>query len=404
MDGSKTKNQKIYLIGTGMGQENTLTKEAAQIIENSGCLIGAARMVEPYLNSGKEIVVSYLPEEIKAYLDAQEEPQVVSVLLSGDSGFYSGAKKLIQVLSEYEILVLPGISSIVYLAAKIQMSWEDAALISMHGTSQNFIHTVMYEKKTYVLFGGRKQAEEVYEKLKEYKIEDLLFYIGKNLGGPKESIEIKCASMIVPEDLEGLCTVCVVNDHPLTRKGNLQDAEFIRGEVPMTKEEIRFVSVGKMKLSEDAVVYDIGAGTGSVAVEMALRIPKGRVYAVEKNPEGVRLIHENRRKFYADNLIVTEGTAPEVLEYLPAPTHVFIGGSSGNLREIIRSVREKNPAVRIVMNLITLENLSTVCEMAKDGLLCEEKLEITQIAASRSRKLGAYHLMTGLNPIYIITC
>lgn len=172
----------------------------------------------------------------------------------------------------------------------------------------------------------------------------------------------------------------------------------------MTKEEIRLVSIGKLGLSKNDVVYDVGAGTGSVSVEMALQIPGGRVFAVEKNPEGVGLIRANKKKFYADNLKVVEGTAPEALSELPKPTHVFIGGSSGNLREIVDCVRRKNPEVKIVMNLITLENLSTVCQMAQEGILKEEHLEITQIAASRSRKLGAYHMMTGLNPIYIVTC
>lgn len=401
---SKEKKRKIYLAGAGMGSEATRTKEVADVIMESSCLIGAARLVRPYLDSGKEIVAAYKPEEIQNYIDAHEELEKITILLSGDSGFYSGAKKLLTKLSAYDVTILPGISSVVCFAAKIQQSWEDAALLSMHGTSQNFVHTVTRQKKTFVLFGNREQAREVCEKIQYYQLYDLVFYIGSNLSSPEEKMTVKKASRIQQEDLEGLCIACVVNENPWVQSSHIRDVEFVRGEVPMTKEEIRFVSIGKLGLSGEAVVYDVGAGTGSVSIEMALQVPEGHVYAIEKKPEAVELIHANKKKFYADNLTVVEGTAPEALHELPAPTHVFIGGSSGNLREIIMDVKEKNPDVKIVMNLITLETLGAVCQMIQEGILSEETLDITQIAASRSRKLGAYHMMTGLNPIFIITC
>lgn len=401
---TNTGNRRIYLAGAGMGMGDTVTTEVSRLIQESSCLIGAARLVKPYLDLGKEIVAAYKPEDIRNYIDSHEELEQITVLLSGDSGFYSGAKNLLAALAGFDVTVLPGISSVSYFAAKIQQSWEDAALLSMHGISQNFIDTVVHRKKTFVLFGSREQAEEVCEKLRYYGLSHLIFHIGKNLSGPEETVVSRKASELTPEDLEGLCIACVVNEKPKERHFHLRDEEFLRGEVPMTKEEIRLISIGKLGLSKNDVVYDVGAGTGSVSVEMALQIPGGRVFAVEKNPEGIGLIRANKKKFCADNLKVVEGTAPEVLSELPKPTHVFIGGSSGNLREIVDCVRRKNPEVKIVMNLITLENLSTVCQMAQEGILKEEHLEITQIAASRSRKLGAYHGMTGLNPIYIVTC
>ena len=169
---------------------------------------------------------------------------------------------------------------------------------------------------------------------------------------------------------------------------------------PMTKEEIRAVSVAQMELTEDAVVYDIGAGTGSVSVEIALSGEKIKVYAIEKNPEGVELIRQNRKKFRVDGIRIIEGNAPEVLEGLEMPTHVFIGGSSGNLRQIIEKVTTVNPEVKIVLNAISLETLGEVMELSKDDLLKE--IQVTQLSAARSRILGDYHMMTGMNPVYII--
>ena len=179
----------------------------------------------------------------------------------------------------------------------------------------------------------------------------------------------------------------------------LPDEAFDRDAVPMTKAEVRSVSLSKLRLTRDAVVYDIGAGSGSVAVECALQIPGGMVYAIEKKENAVDLILRNREKFRVSNLEVVQGEAPEALQALPAPTHAFIGGSSGNLREIVALLLEKNPAVRIVANAITLE---TVAELT--ALLPEfSQVDVAEVAVSKGRSLGRYHLMTAQNPVYIVT-
>ena len=180
----------------------------------------------------------------------------------------------------------------------------------------------------------------------------------------------------------------------------LPDEAFHRGRVPMTKEEIRILSVSKLKLEPDSVVYDVGAGTGSVSVECALLCPEGQVYAIERNPEGIQLIEENAKLHRTANLTAVQGTAPEALAGLPSPTHAFIGGSSGNLKEILSCLREKNPEIRIVMNMITLASVGEAVTLLKEMGIQEE--EIFQVSASRARKAGRYHLMTALNPVYVI--
>ena len=207
---------------------------------------------------------------------------------------------------------------------------------------------------------------------------------------------------IQPEDFAELCTVMVENPHPWTRVDwHLADEELIRGNVPMTKEEVRAVSIAKLKLTRDAVLYDVGAGTGSVSVEAALKSEDIRVYAVEKNPEGAELIGRNKKKFHTDQVEVVEGCAPEALKELEVPTHVFIGGSSGNLKEILCCVKKKNPEVRIVINAISLETIREVMEAIEEGIL--EEPEVMQMTVAKSRCLGSYHMMMGQNPIYIVT-
>ena len=170
----------------------------------------------------------------------------------------------------------------------------------------------------------------------------------------------------------------------------------------MTKQEIRILSLAKLSLTEQSVVYDIGAGTGSVSIEAALHCKDGQVYAIEKEKEGIRLIQENKIRFGADNLNVVEGTAPECLKELPAPTHVFIGGSSGRLLEIIYAIREKKEKVRFVMNVATLETLAQIGQI-KEAFPEYREMEVVQVNVARGRELGRYHLMEAQNPVTIVS-
>lgn len=180
----------------------------------------------------------------------------------------------------------------------------------------------------------------------------------------------------------------------------IPDNEFIRGRVPMTKQEVRILSIVKLQLDKDSIVYDIGAGTGSVSIEAAMQCGDGKIYAIEKNAEGVSLIDANRKKFKVKNIEIVEGTAPQCIENLPVPTHVFIGGSGGNLIDIIKIVKEKNPKVRIVLNAVTLETVGTL--MRIENLFPEyTDMEVIQVGISRSKMLGDYHLMSAENPVYI---
>ena len=349
------------------------------------------------------MMVEYRPEQIAEIIKAEKEDWKIGILLSGDIGFFSGAKKLEKVLEGFadEVILVPGISSIVYLSAKIGIAWEDAAIISLHGKNENFIQTIDKREKTFLLLGGTDAGKVFYKKMLEYEMNEVKIHIGTNLSYADECVRSGVLSDFQEEDFEGLTAVMVENPVPSKATGpHRKDEEFLRGKVPMTKAEIRAVSVAQMELTEDAVVYDIGAGTGSVSVEIALSGEKIKVYAIEKNPEGVELIRQNRKKFRVDGIRIIEGNAPEVLEGLEMPTHVFIGGSSGNLRQIIEKVTAANPEVKIVLNAISLETLGEVMELSKDGLLKE--IQVTQLSAARSRILGDYHMMTGQNPVYII--
>lgn len=181
----------------------------------------------------------------------------------------------------------------------------------------------------------------------------------------------------------------------------IPDGYFIRGSVPMTKEEVRVLTLAKARLAQGQVVWDIGAGTGSLSVEAALHTPKGTVYAIERDPEGLELIKANSIAFKLDNIIIVEGEAPEALGGLPAPDRVLIGGSGGRLEEILKIIKKTiRPGGRIVVNAVTLETISLSINLFK---VLFKEFEMVQINCARVAQIGGSHLLRGMNPVTIIS-
>ena len=204
-------------------------------------------------------------------------------------------------------------------------------------------------------------------------------------------------------EFDPLAVLLIENPHAESNaRFGRADESFVRTEVPMTKSEVRAVTLSKLRLSREAVCWDVGAGTGSVSIEMAEQADRGTVYAIERKPDACALIEQNKRHFGVSNVTVVEGTAPDALSELPAPTHVFIGGSGGNLAEIIEAARSKNARVRIVLNTVTAETFAEAIRAIETLRLPNE--EIVELNVSRARKVGAYHLMNAQNPVYIISC
>ena len=401
------KEQNVTLLGIGMGSIGTLTLEGREAVRSADLIVGARRMVDAVRLPGQDFLYEYRSREIAAYLAEHPEYTKVVVALSGDVGFYSGAKKLVELLGP-ETKMICGISSVVYFMSKIGLSWDDAKIVSAHGKTCNLISLIRENRKVFAILGTNDGVRNLAEKLTFYGMGDVILHVGENLSYDNEKILSKQAKELVSYEGDPLSVICAYNPgaEPEPATHGLSDEEFIRGKAPMTKAEVRTVSLAKLKLSKDAVCYDIGAGTGSVSVEMALRASEGEVYAIEKKEDALALLAQNKKKFALDHMYIIQGTAPEALEELPVPTHAFIGGSSGNMKEIVELLIKKNPQVRIVINCITLETvgeaLGCIRELAKqEGCECEN--EIVQLCVSRSKNIGRYHMMMGENPIYIIT-
>ena len=168
----------------------------------------------------------------------------------------------------------------------------------------------------------------------------------------------------------------------------------------MTKEEVRELAIAKLQIRRDDVIWDVGAGTGSVSVEAALAASAGRVYSIEKDDAALELLARNKERFGTSNLHIVSGTAPEALDGLPAPDRVFIGGSSGKLARIVEKALTANPHVRLCITAITLETLIEALSLIERFSL--ENADVVQVSVARARELAGYHMMRAHNPIYIL--
>lgn len=181
----------------------------------------------------------------------------------------------------------------------------------------------------------------------------------------------------------------------------IKDSDFTRGKVPMTKKHIRTLTLEELDLRPGDIVWDIGAGTGSVSVEAALRIKEkgGLVFAIERNPEGIKLIKENADRLSAENLTAVEGDAPSALKGLPLPDKVFIGGSGGNLGEIIEFLFTGTDVSTVVVNAVTL---NTAFEAGKLLQKYAEEVTSFQVSVANIRFLGEIQMFNAENPVFII--
>lgn len=406
---------KILLAGAGMGSRGCLTGEVSEAIESADILLGAERMIAAY-QPRLEKRPFYTADQIIPYLKEVQESALLPdggkavILFSGDSGFYSGCLDLYRALREEaesgglkaDVRILPGISSVSYFAACIGESYQDAGLYSMHGKRiPNLAGKIRRGQKTFLLMSGVKDVNELGKLLSDAKLEQCEIFTGFQLSYPEQKIRKLTPKECLELTEEGL--YCCFVRNPGAEKNRLThgkpDAAFIRDRVPMTKEEIREVSICKLRLHKNAVVYDIGSGTGSVAMEAAGLSDDIRVYAIERRKEAVSLILRNKEHLALDNIEVVEAEAPEGLSGLPVPTHAFIGGSGGRLKEILSVLYRKNPAMRVVINAVSMETVGEIREIL--SLYPVEKEEIVQMQVNRAKPAGNYHLMQAENPVWI---
>lgn len=420
------RSRKIILSGIGMGNTDGITREAYHAFEEAEVIFGAERMLENL--PGKGIKVPYYrADDIISYLIEHPQYTKVAAAFSGDSSFYSGAQSMKKALEEAnekgilksETTILPGISSVSALAARFGVSWNDAVLASIHGRRTNVVNLVRKNTKVFLLLSGKNDFEMLVNKFREAGINHVKISAGYRLSYPEEKLftfyldEFETKLFDLPE---GVYTCLIENEdceEQILTPG-IDDEIFSRTKVPMTKNEVRVLSISRLELTKNAVVYDVGSGTGSVSIECARLSPDIFVFAIEQKEEAANLTKENAVRFgLSDQIVVINKKAPEGFEELPTPTHVFIGGSSGALSDILSAIQKKlivkentkgktdkaSKGVRVVINAVSLETIAQITKLIQTYPV--KHVQLTQIQASRAHKLGSYNLMQAQNPVLI---
>ena len=402
---------EVSIVGIGMGSSGCRLLMAEEALHAADAVFGASRLLEG-LKDIPEVrkYAMYRAEEIIPVLERECFNRVV-ILYSGDTGFYSGARKMLRALKEWkpdlQVEMFPGISSFSYLAAKLGESYEDAALFSLHGKNSEadfgaLLGEVRHHSKVFALLSGPEDVPEIAKRLLAAGIEGSIS-VGTDLSGEGEQIDTYSLLEVESFRREGISTVLIRNSVPEKRVllPVKRDTEFLRERIPMTKECIRHESILRLELREGDVLYDIGGGTGSVAIEAAALSSSLKVYTIERKTEAAALIRENLKNTGTENVTVIEGEAPAALSGLPKPDAVFIGGSGGNLREILETLTAMGAGVRYVINAVSMETIGEIRELLKDYPAEDERT--VMIAVSDVREVGSHHLLQAQNPVWIFS-
>ena len=403
-----SETMQITLAGIGMGDEACRTLAVTEAIRSADIVFGSSRLLRGI--RAKQQYDMYRAAQIIPVLE-REKPQRAVIIFSGDTGFYSGAGAMLKALRNWredvQVHVLPGISSFSYLAARTQERYEDAKLCSLHGKNTEaeaaaVAREIRYHARTFVLLSGPGDIRTLAEQLIRIGT-DVQILAGIDLSYASERIDCLNLREALNYDAEGIASILVLNPAPERRPlfPVRKDTDFIRERIPMTKECVRHESIIRLGLREGDVVYDIGGGTGSVAIEAAALHPGLRVYTIERKHEAVELIRENIRKHHADNVTVIEGDALKELIHLPKPDCVFVGGSGGELTRIVESLAQRKSGIRYVINAVSLETMEEVRKILQHYSPSEQSAVL--LSASDIQRAGEYHMMHAHNPVAIFS-
>lgn len=403
--------RKVTIIGAGPGNPDLLSRSALDAIDIADVVIGAHRALAG-IDVPPDVVRCELVKtaDIVAALTDAASWQRAVVVMTGDVGLFSGARRLVEALSGDALLdvrVIPGISSASYLAARLARPWQDWRFASAHGVACDIAAEAERAGELFLVTSGGEDPSRLSGALVQAGFGDARVTVAERLSYPDERITCATASEIAGQTFDDLNVMLIEpaggaasSRWPYASSG-IPDELFIRGDVPMTKQEVRAVALAKLRLTATDTVWDVGAGTGSVSIEAALVARAGSVWAVERNAAGVRVIRENADAFGCGNVHAVPGVAPEALAKLPVPDAVFVGGSAGELPSIVEAALEKNSQVRLCVPCVTVETLTEACALLSGSRF--KGFEACQVSAARAEAVGSHHLMKAQNPVFLVS-
>jgi precorrin-6Y C5,15-methyltransferase (decarboxylating) len=404
-----TRRRAVTVVGIGEDGCAGLTSRAANAIARAQVLVGGERPLAFFPQFGGERIV--LKTGIAAALDRVAERAAehdVCVLASGDPLFFGIGALVVRKVGAEHVEFIPQPSSMQWAFARIGLAWDDATLLSVHGrSSDGFLTRLKLASKVAVFTDEENSPPRLAARMLEHDETAWTAWVCEDLAGPDERVRrFSLAELAHATDVRPLNVLVLAREDAAWRPPPaipfLPEDAFAK-RMPkkglITKREVRLLSLAALSLRPDAIVWDIGAGSGSVAIEAALLAPRGRVYAIEVDPEGVAICRDNVRAHAVDNVRVIHGRAPEALADLEAPDAVFVGGSKGSMDAIVTtSIARLKPAGRLVVNAITLENVAETYQALR---ATGAEPEVTLLSVARGEPLAHYTRYEALNPIHV---
>jgi len=395
---------KVAVVGITDGGAESLSPPLLRKIRAADILCGGERHLAffPEVKAEKWVIKDNLPELIER-LRVEREKKHIVILASGDPNFYGIGGYLNTRLPKDLLEIFPNLTTVQIAFARLRESWQDVGMVSVHGRPlDSLLNVVLSYPKVAILTDPNHSPSVIARFLLGHEIPDCRAVVCEHLGGSTERITETRLSLLPGQEFSPL-NLLIIFQEMKTKfpvRFGLPDSDLAHRDGQITKQEYRAIGLMKMGLTSTSVVWDIGAGSGSVSVEAALLASAGVVYAVEKDPEAIELIKKNLTRFSVTNVKLAHAYAPQGLAELAAPDAVFIGGSGGKSREILLLVHQRlKPRGRVVIHAITLETLTEALSIFKE---LGWHYEATQVSVGRLEGLGKKTFFHPLNPIYII--
>lgn len=395
----------IYIIGAGIEGQEGFSRRALDLVEQADMLIGGARHLALFPDfHGKTLAIGADLAPVVECLIKSEG--LVVVLASGDPLFFGIGRYLLRNLPDADLEFVPNISSVQYAFAKIREPWDDAVFVSAHGRGmKGAVDQIVSHDKIAILTDEVNTPRAIANELIERGRGGYAAYLCENLGTADEAITQTGLQGLLDISAAPLNVLILIKEYETDGEGTgpflgIPDEDFATVKKLITKEEVRAVSLAKLRLCQDMTLWDIGAGSGSISIEADHLMPNGRVFAVERNPQCLAYLKENLQKFNSRNITLIEEAAPACLDDLPDPDRVFIGGSGGHLWKILEAADGRLPTGgRVVLNAATLDTLTSATEFFENA---GYELEVTTVNISRTRPLTDYKMFEAFNPVFVM--
>ncbi|MCW8858767.1 MAG: precorrin-6y C5,15-methyltransferase (decarboxylating) subunit CbiE [Deltaproteobacteria bacterium] len=399
--------KSIHVIGAGIAGHEGFTPQALELINQSELLFGAERLLALFPDySGEQFTID--DQNLGNMVSQLEDCSGRAVVLaSGDPLFFGVGRYLLRNLPEELIEFLPNVTSVQYAFAKIREPWDDAIFVSVHGRAlKDVVDRIVANDKAAVLTDEINTPGMIGRELLSRRRGGYKAYLCENLGTEEEKIRVTDVKGLLELEAAALNVLLLIKQyeddaHQYVPTLGIPDDEFVSIKKLITKEEVRVVTLAKLKLRHDMCLWDIGAGSGSICIEADHLLPNGRIFAIERNEESCQFIRQNLEKFNTRNVALIEGGAPDCLEELPDPDRVFIGGSGGRLWDILHEVDQRlATGGRIVLNAITLDTLTAANEYFGNA---GYQVEVVTVNIARTRPHSNYKMFEAYDPVYILT-